>query len=99
MLPNPQTALTVAESLETLETSHSKSQMLETYRDISFRPKQVAMTMTMMTKLMGLSTWPVWVECESPLSWLLAILLLHKSFQMLPYMKPSLLLMGYVLAW
>lgn len=32
MLPNPQTALTVAESLETLETSHSKSQMLETYR-------------------------------------------------------------------
>lgn len=32
-------------------------------------------------KLLGLSTWPVWVECESPLSWLLVILLLHSSFQ------------------
>lgn len=94
MPPNPQTVTNCG----------PKSQMLETYRG------HLIQTKTSHNdnddddnddddKLLGLSTWPVWVECEPPLSWLSAILLLHRSFQMLPYIMPSLLLMGYVLAW
>lgn len=91
MPPNPQTVTNCG----------PKSQMLETYRGhlIQTKTGNNDNDNDDDDKLLGLSTWPVRVECESPLFWLLVILLLHRSFQMLPHMKASLLLMGYVLAW